>query len=61
MERLRRTAFLYCRDGRTADDLVSATLVNVYPGWQQAQRANSLDAYVYGILAQAWLDELRGP
>jgi RNA polymerase sigma-70 factor (sigma-E family) len=61
MERLRRTAFLYCRDWHTADDLVSTTLVKLYECWQRAQRADSLDAYVYGILAHAWLDERRRP
>jgi RNA polymerase sigma-70 factor (sigma-E family) len=61
MERLRRTAFLYSRDWHTADDLVSTTLVKLYQHWQRAQQANSLDAYVYGILAHAWLDERRRP
>ena len=61
MERLRRTAFLYCRDWHTADDLVSTTLVKLYQHWQRAQQAGSLDAYVYGILAHAWLDERRRP
>jgi RNA polymerase sigma-70 factor (sigma-E family) len=61
MERLRRTAFLYCRDWHTADDLVSTTLVKLYQHWQRAQRADNLDAYVYGILAHAWLDERRRP
>jgi RNA polymerase sigma-70 factor (sigma-E family) len=61
MERLRRTAFLYCRNWHTADDLVSTTLAKLYQYWQRAQRADSLDAYVYGILAHAWLDERRRP
>jgi RNA polymerase sigma-70 factor (sigma-E family) len=61
MERLRRTAFLYCRDWHTADDLVSTTLVKLYQHWRRAQQANSLDAYVYGILAHVWLDERRRP
>ncbi len=61
MERLRRTAFVYCRDWHTADDLVGTTLVKLYQHWQRAQRADNLDAYVYGILAHAWLDEKRRP
>jgi RNA polymerase sigma-70 factor (sigma-E family) len=61
MDRLRRTAFLYCRDWHTADDLVSTTLVKLYLHWSRAQQANSMDAYVYGILAHAWLDEKRRP
>jgi len=61
MERLRRTAFLYCRDWHTADDLVSTTLVKLYQHWHRAQQASRLDAYVHGILAHAWLDERRRP
>lgn len=61
MERLRRTAFLYCRDWHTADDLVATTLVKLYQHWHRAQRAENLDAYVYGMLAHAWLDEKRRP
>jgi RNA polymerase sigma factor (sigma-70 family) len=61
MDRLRRTAFLYCRDWHTADDLVGATLEKLYHSWKRAQRANSMDAYVFGILAHVWLDERRRP
>ena len=61
IDRLRRSAFLYCRDWHLADDLVSTTLVKLYQHWQRAQNANSLDAYVYGILAHVWLDEQRRP
>ena len=61
MERLRRTAFLYCRDWHTADDLVGTTLVKLYEHWHRAQRAGNLDAYVHGILVHAWLDERRRP
>jgi RNA polymerase sigma-70 factor (sigma-E family) len=61
MERLRRTAFLYCRDWHTADDLVSTALVKLYEHWHRAQRADNLDAYVHGILAHVWLDEKRRP
>jgi RNA polymerase sigma-70 factor (sigma-E family) len=61
MDRLRRTAFLYCRDWHTADDLVGTTLEKLFHSWQRAKRADSLDAYVYGILSHAWLDERRRP
>jgi RNA polymerase sigma-70 factor (sigma-E family) len=61
MEPLRRTAFLYCRNWHTADDLVGTTLVKLYQYWHRAQRADNLDAYVHGILAHAWLDERRRP
>jgi RNA polymerase sigma-70 factor (sigma-E family) len=61
MDRLRRTAFLYCRDWHTADDLVAATLMKLYQHWERAQLAGSLDAYAQGILTHAWLDEKRRP
>jgi RNA polymerase sigma-70 factor (sigma-E family) len=61
LERLRRTAYLYCRDWHTADDLVGVTVGKLYQHWRRAQRADNLDAYVHGILAHAWLDERRRP
>jgi RNA polymerase sigma-70 factor (sigma-E family) len=61
MERLRRTAYLLCRDWHTADDLVSITLTKLYRHWRRAEAASNLDAYVRGMLARAWLDELRRP
>jgi RNA polymerase sigma-70 factor (sigma-E family) len=61
LEQLRRTAFLYCRDWHTADDLVSVTIGKLYQHWRRAQRADNLDAYVHGILSHAWLDERRRP
>ena len=60
-ERLRRTAYLYCRDWHTADDLVGAVLAKLYQHWQRAQQAANLDAYVHGMLAHTWLDERRRP
>lgn len=61
LDRLRRTAYLLCRDWHTADDLVSITLSKLYRHWARAAAADSLDAYVRGILTHAWLDELRRP
>ena len=61
MDRLRRKAYLYCRDWHTADDLVGTTLEKLYHSWRRAQQADNLDAYVYGMLAHAWLDERRRP
>jgi RNA polymerase sigma-70 factor (sigma-E family) len=61
LERLRRTAYLYCRDWHTADDLVGVTIGKLYDHWRRAQRADNLDAYVHGILTHAWLDERRRP
>lgn len=61
LEPLRRTAYLLCRDWHTADDLVSITLGKLYRHWQRAMAAQNLDAYVRGMLTNAWLDERRRP
>jgi RNA polymerase sigma-70 factor (sigma-E family) len=61
LDRLRRTAYLLCRDWHTADDLVSDTLTRLYRHWGRARQAQSLDAYVRTILTRAWLDERRRP
>jgi len=61
LERLRRTAYLLCRDWDLAEDLTSITLGKLYQHWRRAEAANNLDAYVHGILAHTWLDECRRP
>lgn len=61
IDRLRRTAYLLCRDWHTADDLVAITLMKLYRHWRRAEAAQNLDAYVRGMLARVWLDELRRP
>ena len=61
LEPLRRTAYLLCRDWHTADDLVSITLSKLYRNWARALGADNLDAYVRGMLTNAWLDERRRP
>lgn len=61
LEPLRRTAYLLCRDWHTADDLVSITLSKLYRNWRRALGADNLDAYVRGMLTNAWLDERRRP
>jgi RNA polymerase sigma-70 factor (sigma-E family) len=61
MDRLRRAAYLLCRDWHTADDLVAITIGKLYRNWSRAQAAQHLDAYVQKILVRSWLDELRRP
>jgi RNA polymerase sigma-70 factor (sigma-E family) len=61
LSRLRRTAYLLCRDWHTADDLVSITLTKLYRHWARACASRNMDAYVRGMLARAWLDERRRP
>ncbi len=61
LDRLRRTAYLLCRDWHTADDLVSITLGRLYRHWTRVRETTNPDAYVRTILTRAWLDELRRP
>jgi len=61
MDRLRRAAYLLCRDWHTADDLVAVTIGKLYRNWSRAQRVTHLDAYVRTILVRSWLDERRRP
>src|SRR5690606_42064240 len=59
MEPLRRTAYLLCQDWHTADDLVSITIGKLYRHWRRVRRADNVEAYVRGVLTNAWLDETR--
>jgi len=61
MDRLRRTAYLYCRDWHTADDLVAITIGKLYRNWSRAGQAANLDAYTQRVLVRSWLDERRRP
>jgi RNA polymerase sigma-70 factor (sigma-E family) len=61
LEAMRRTAYLFCRDWHTADDLVSVTIDRLYRKWSLVAGAENLEAYVRGMLANAWLDERRRP
>jgi RNA polymerase sigma-70 factor (sigma-E family) len=61
MDRLRRAAYLLCRDWHTADDLVGVTVGKLYRSWSRAQGVNHLDAYVRAIMLRSWLDERRRP
>ena len=61
MDRLRRAAYLLCRDWHMADDLVSVTIGKLYRNWHRAQQTEQVDAYVNKILLRSWLDERRRP
>jgi RNA polymerase sigma-70 factor (sigma-E family) len=61
MEPLRRTAYLFCHDWHTADDLVSITIGKLYRHWHRVKDAEHLDAYVRKILVRTWLDEKIRP
>jgi RNA polymerase sigma-70 factor (sigma-E family) len=61
LDRLRRTAYLLCRNWHTADDLVSITLGRLYRNWRRARAVDNVDAYVRAMLVNAYLDEGRRP
>ena len=55
---VRRLAFALCGDWHTADDLVQATFVKLYPRWRRV-RGGAIDAYVRRILVTTYLTHLR--
>ncbi|XVU29926.1 SigE family RNA polymerase sigma factor [Actinoplanes sp. CA-054009] len=55
---VRRLAFALCGDWHTADDLVQATFVKLYPRWRRV-RGGEIDAYVRRILVNTYLTHLR--
>jgi RNA polymerase sigma-70 factor (sigma-E family) len=61
LEHLRRTAYLLCHDWHAADDLVATVLLKAFISWRRVRRADDMDAYVRGMLVNAWLDERRRP
>ncbi|WP_200208396.1 SigE family RNA polymerase sigma factor [Micromonospora coerulea] len=61
LEPLRVTAYLLCRNWHTADDLVSITIGKLYRHWRRVRAMENVDAYVRGMLTNAWLDERRRP
>jgi RNA polymerase sigma-70 factor (sigma-E family) len=61
LDRLRRTAYLLCRDWHAADDLVSVTIGKLYRKWPRVSEIQNLDAYVRAILVRSWIDEQRRP
>lgn len=61
LDHLRRTAYLLCHDWHAADDLVATVLLKAFVSWRRIRRADDMDAYVRGMLVNAWLDECRRP
>jgi RNA polymerase sigma-70 factor (sigma-E family) len=56
---LRRLAFRLCQDWQRGDDLVQATITDLYVQWGRASAAEHLDAYARTILVRKYLSELR--
>jgi RNA polymerase sigma-70 factor (sigma-E family) len=59
LSRLHHTAYLLCGDGHRADDIVQASLIDLYRQWRRATTVDNLDAYLHRILVRRYLDERR--
>ncbi|GAA1355372.1 RNA polymerase sigma factor [Saccharothrix algeriensis] len=58
---LRRTAYLFCGDWHTAEDLMQASLLKLYQAWHRVQWRDNPSAYARKVLLRTWLDEKRRP
>ncbi|MBW4715671.1 RNA polymerase sigma factor [Saccharothrix obliqua] len=58
---LRRTAFLFCGDWHTAEDLMQASLLKLYQAWHRVEWRDNPSAYARKVLLRTWLDEKRRP
>ncbi|MFD9738485.1 RNA polymerase sigma factor [Umezawaea sp. NPDC059074] len=58
---LRRTAYLFCGDWHTAEDLMQQSLMKLYQAWHRVQQQDHAGAYARKILLRTWLDEKRRP
>jgi RNA polymerase sigma-70 factor (sigma-E family) len=61
MDGWRRTAYVFCGDWHTADDLVSTALVQLLRHWRRVSEMDSPDAYARRVLVRAMLNERRRP
>ena len=57
--RLRRSAYLMCRDWHLAQDLTQITLAKMYASWNRIWRTANLDAYSRRVLMHAVFDLKR--
>jgi RNA polymerase sigma-70 factor (sigma-E family) len=56
---LRRVAYLLCQDWHRADDLVQATITQLYVHWGRARAAEHIDAYARTVMVREFLSERR--
>jgi RNA polymerase sigma-70 factor (sigma-E family) len=56
---LRRLAYMLCHDWHSADDLVQATITQLFARWSRAMGADNLEAYVRTMLFREFLHERR--
>lgn len=57
--RLRRSAYLMCRDWHLAQDLTQHTLAKMYASWARIRTATNLEAYSRRVLMNLVLDRQR--
>lgn len=57
--RLRRIAYLMCRDWHLAQDLTQIALARIYASWNRVRRVENLDAYARRVLLNAVFDQRR--
>jgi RNA polymerase sigma-70 factor (sigma-E family) len=57
--RLRRTAYLMCRDWHLAQDLTQLTLARMYASWGRIWRTVDLEAYSRRVLMNAVFDQRK--
>lgn len=58
---LRRTAFLFCGDWHTAEDLMQTSLLKLYQAWHRVEWRDHPSSYARKVLLRTWLDEKRRP
>jgi RNA polymerase sigma-70 factor, ECF subfamily len=59
LPRLRRFARTLTRVAADADDLVQLTVERALLRWQQWQPGSRLDSWMFGVMKNAWIDEIR--
>ena len=59
LPRLRRFARTITRDPADADDLVQLSLERALLRWRQWQPGTRLDSWMFGIIRNAWIDQIR--
>jgi RNA polymerase sigma-70 factor (sigma-E family) len=57
--RLRRTAYLLCRDWELAQDLTQNTMAKMYVHWRRITRRENPHAYAKKVLMRVYFDHVR--
>ena len=57
--RLYRIAYSWCHDQALSDDLVQDTITKALKKYSSLKKPDSLDCWLYGILANCWRDHFR--